>query len=92
MELIKQKRKIVIVPTPLKVITFRWSGIPKGTLADFKCSICSDVLGNERNWGLAWVEDEGKEHAERLCNSCGLIAEKIADKVLVREQQEQSDE
>lgn len=92
MKLIKKVKKPRTFNVELRVITFRWSGICNKYLSTKPCSVCKKELGGTLKWGLAWVEEEGREHAERLCNSCGLIAEGVAEKVIKSKQQEQQDE
>lgn len=93
MKLIKKVKKLRTFNVELRVITFRWNGICSDAyLAGQPCSVCKNKIGDKLKWGLAWVEEEGKEHAERLCNSCGLIAEDVAEKVLESKQKEQQDE
>ena len=43
--------------------------------ASFKCSACGDKVGNRRI-GIAWIRDKEIEYSVRLCEPCGIKAEK----------------
>jgi len=57
-----------------KVISFEWLKPVSEKLRTLKCTACKKAIGSSR-WGIAWVENDGKEQALRLCEQCGTKAE-----------------
>lgn len=57
------------------VVSFKWLKPVSEKLQSLKCTACKSPIGDKR-WGLAWVEKNGKRQAMRLCESCGIEADK----------------
>ena len=69
--------KRVTKKVPVEVVSFVWFGeLTEGSVAtEFKCSACGSKLG-ARRFGAGMIEEGGKQRSMRLCELCGIEAEK----------------
>lgn len=60
---------------PVKVIRFKWGGIVSKKLRTLPCTACRGSVGDQKEFGMAWIVDEKGKRPMRLCNECGKKAE-----------------
>ena len=70
--------KAAIVRVPVRVTWFAWGVKPRPTQKCLPCEACGSMLGI-KPYGCAYVIEDGKGRNMRLCEACGIEAEKAVE-------------
>jgi len=77
-------RKVKIVKdVPCEIAFFqKWcKPVTSKELRKLPCSACHNSIGDKR-WAIAWRKEKTTKRPMRLCEECGIKAEKVAKDVL----------